>query len=157
MISAWRLSKARYARTAFDGEGARVNGGRWNSIGTRVAYASESIALATLEVLVGLQNTRVLPAYALVGIEFPEELVATLPADRLPPDWQHHPPLPASQRIGDRWIADGRSALLRVPSAVVAAEHNYLLNPRHADFGRVRIRRPRAIELDPRLLGHRSR
>ena len=63
MIAAWRLSKTRYAGTAFDGEGARLNGGRWNSVGTRVAYASASIALATLEVLVGLQDTAVLSFY----------------------------------------------------------------------------------------------
>ena len=72
MITAWRLVKSRHARAAFDGEGARLYGGRWNSPGTRVAYASDSVALAALEVLAHLQSTAVLQAYSLATIRFPE-------------------------------------------------------------------------------------
>ena len=152
MIAAWRLSKTRWASSAFDGEGARLHGGRWNSIGTRVAYASESIALATLEVLVGLQDTAVLFSYSLIRVEFPEDLVEDLPKQALPPAWNGHPPSPETQRIGDRWVAEARSAVLRVPSAVVDAESNFLLNPRHAGFGRVRVHPPQPFRMDPRLL-----
>jgi RES domain-containing protein len=152
MLTAWRISKTRYAARAFDGEGARVYGGRWNSPGTRVAYASESVALATLEVLVGLQDTSLLTSYSLIKVEFAEELVETLHRRQLPPSWNQHPPSPETQGIGDTWVAEGRSAVLKVPSAVVEAEHNYLLNPAHERFSRVVVHRPTQFRLDPRLL-----
>jgi RES domain-containing protein len=152
MIRAWRISKTRYAGTAFDGEGARLNGGRWNSAGTRVAYASESVALATLEVLVGLQATAVLTSYSLVGVEFPEGIVETLDPAGLPATWNHHPPSPETQSVGDLWVVEGRSVVLKVPSAVVEAEHNYLINPRHPAFADVLIHPPKPFQLDPRLI-----
>ena len=152
MIKAWRLSKKRYATAAFDGEGARLNGGRWSSVGTRVAYASESVALATLEVLVGLQDTTILSSYSLVGVEFPEDLVEVLDRHTLPATWNHHPPSPETQRVGDLWVAQTRSVVLKVPSAVVEAEHNYLVNPLHPQFGTLLVRAPEPFRLDPRLL-----
>ncbi len=152
MISAWRISKTRHANTAFDGEGARLNGGRWNSIGTRVVYASESVALATLEVLVGLQDTAVLSSYSLVKAEFPEDLVEVLDGHALPASWNHHPPSPETQGIGDLWVAQVRSVVLRVPSAVVGAEYNYLINPQHPAFAKVLVHAPQPFKLDPHLL-----
>jgi RES domain-containing protein len=152
MVTAWRLSKTRYAARAFDGEGARVYGGRWNSPGTRVAYASESVALATLEVLVGLQDTSLLTSYSLIKIEFPDELMETVDRRKLPVSWNRHPPTPETQRLGDLWVAEGRSAVLEVPSAVVEEEHNYLINPLHEQFVRIEIHRARQFRLDPRLL-----
>jgi RES domain-containing protein len=152
MLSAWRNCKARYATRAFDGEGARVYGGRWNSPGTRVAYASESVALATLEVLVGLQDTSLLTSYSLIKVEFARDLVETVDRRRLPISWSHHPPTPETQRIGDLWIAEVRSAVLEVPSAVVEAEHNFLFNPTHEQFSRILVHRPKPFRLDPRLV-----
>jgi RES domain-containing protein len=152
MLSAWRICKARYATRAFDGEGARVYGGRWNSPGTRVAYASESVALATLEVLVGLQDTSLLTSYSLIKVEFARDLVETVDRRRLPISWSHHPPTPETQRIGDLWIAEVRSAVLEVPSAVAEAEHNFLFNPTHEQFSRILVHRPKPFRLDPRLV-----
>jgi RES domain-containing protein len=152
VISAWRITKTRYAAAAFDGEGARLHGGRWNSRGTRVSYASESVALAVLEVLVGLQDTALLSAYSLIQIEFPERLVEVVSLDALPSTWTQHPPSPDTQRIGDLWVVENRSAVLQVPSAIVDAEHNYLLNPGHGDFAQVVINRPERFRLDPRLV-----
>lgn len=152
MISAWRISKTRYASTAFDGEGARRNGGRWNSVGTRVAYAAESVGLATLEVLVGLQDAAVLSSYSLVGANFPADIVEALDRNALPATWSHHPPSPETQRIGDLWVAEARSVVLKVPSAVVDAEYDYLINPQHPAFARVLIHAPRPFQLDPRLI-----
>jgi len=151
MTSAWRISKTRYATSAFDGEGARLNGGRWNSLGTRVAYASESVALATLEVLVGLQDTALLPSYSLIKVEFPEDLVETLDRKTLPPSWNQHPPSYETQRVGDLWVVEARSSVLKVPSAVIESEHNYLLNPAHPTFDQVVIHHPEPFRLDPRL------
>jgi RES domain-containing protein len=152
VVSAWRITKTRYAKGAFDGEGARLHGGRWNSRGTRVAYASESVALATLEVLVGLQDAALLSAYSMIQVDFPERLVEVLDRKALPASWQQHPPAPDTQRVGDLWVAEGRTAVLQVPSAIIEAEHNYLLNPGHPDFSKVVVHKPERFRLDPRLV-----
>ena len=152
MLTLWRIAKARYASTAFDGEGARVNGGRWNSVGVRVAYASQSIALASLEVMVGLQKSRLLPAYSLVSAQVDEAGVEVLPFPALPANWRSHPPAPESQAIGDLWIAEQRSLVLRVPSAIIDGEFNYLLNPAHPEFGGVTISPPAPFAFEPRLI-----
>src|SRR5215216_2355731 len=143
MISAWRISKTRYAPMSFDGEGARRYGGRWNSVGTRMSYASESVALATLEVLVGLQDTALLTAYS---------LIEKLDRQTLPLAWNQYPPSEETQMLGDLWVAQGRSVVLQVPSAVVEAEHNYLFNPEHERFHELIIHKPEPFRLDPRLL-----
>lgn len=152
MLQAWRIVKRRYADTAFDGEGARLHGGRWNSPGRAVVYASESRALATLEVLTGLQSLAATPAYLLMGVTFHERWVSTLDADDLPEDWNRFPPTPASQHLGDDWLATERSAVLQVPSVIVPGEFNYLLNPAHSDFAAIEIGEPEELTLDPRLL-----
>lgn len=152
MPTAWRIVKQRHAETAFDGEGARLYGGRWNSPGVAVVYASESRALATLEVLAGLQTNSPLPEYVLIPAEFEDSLVVAVEVEELPVNWRKNPPPPSTQRVGDDWIAGGGSAVLRVPSALVPQESNYLLNPRHTAFSEVRIGQPEGVAMDPRLI-----
>ena len=152
MITAWRLVKSRHASAAFDGEGARLHGGRWNSRGTRVAYASDSVALAALEVLAHLQSTAVLQAYSLAAIRFPEAQVETLGPASLPSEWRRFPAPPETQAVGDRWVVEGRSLVLRVPSVIVPSASNYLINPAHPKFAATVIERPEPFVFDPRLL-----
>ena len=158
MLEAWRIVKRRYAKRAFDGEGARLFGGRWNSPGRPVIYVSESRALATLELLAGLGSTAPLPAWVIAGVRFPESLVTDLVGtlekidqDHLPTGWDATPPTSVSQGIGDRWLDEAPSAVLRVPSVIVPAESNYLLNPRHPDFGQIEIGEMQELRVDPRL------
>lgn len=151
MIRAWRIVKNRYIDQAFDGEGARINGGRWNSPGYRAVYVSESRALATLEVLAGLGSEAPLSHYSLIGVRFAEELVTDLALAELPEGWDSTPPGPTSQTVGDVWLAEERSVALRVPSVVVPAESNYVLNPGHPDFRRVTVDPPEELRIDPRL------
>jgi RES domain-containing protein len=148
----WRIVKSRYAATAFDGEGARIHGGRWNSPGTAMVYTAQSRSLAVLEVLVHLQRTSVLASYSLIAARFDEDLVERLDRSALPPGWRESPPPPALQEIGDEWVQSRRSAVLEVPSAIVGEESNYLLNPAHPDFPRIVIEEPHPFDLDPRLL-----
>jgi RES domain-containing protein len=152
LITAWRLVKSRHAPAAFDGEGARLYGGRWNSPGTRVAYASDSVALAALEVLAHLQSTAVLQAYSLATIRFPESVVEALDAATLPADWRRFPSPPENQTVGDAWVAEGRSLVLRVPSAIVPSASNYLINPAHPRFTVALVEKPEVFAFDPRLL-----
>ena len=148
---AWRMVKETHSAGAFDREGARLYGGRWNSVGTRVVYASGSMALATLESLVHL-NPPVSFKYAAIRVEFDAHLVETIDVSSLPADWTEEPPPPSTKMIGDRWVKEARSAVLELPSIIVPTEPNYLLNPEHPDFKLVKIGEPAPFAFDPRLL-----
>ena len=152
MLHAWRVIKRRYRRQAFDGEGARLLGGRWNSPGTAVVYCSESLALATLEILVHLGDRSILASYLAFPVDIPDPLVEAIDPARLPSGWKNFPAPPALQRIGDDWVKEARTVALRVPSALVEVESNFLLNPVHRDWSKVRVGRARALSLDPRLV-----
>lgn len=151
MIQAWRIVKTRYVEQAFDGEGARINGGRWNSPGYRAVYVSESRALATLEVLAGLGSEASLANYSLVGVRFEDDLVSEIAPLDLAEGWDRNPPGPASQPVGDHWLVGQSSVVLRVPSVIIPAENNYILNPTHPDFRKVVIDPPEELRIDPRL------
>ena len=153
MVRAWRLTKRRHSHAAFDGEGARVYGGRWNSVGTRIAYASESRAVALLEVLVHLGSSKVLPAYDFAGIELPSSLIEVLDPGTLPPNWSDSPSPVEVQAIGDAWVSSGRSAVLAVPSTIIPEALNYLINPVHARFSELVVRSPEPFVFDRRLIG----
>src|SRR5437867_12227926 len=118
MLSAWRLTKTKLLASAWDGQGARKSGGRWNSVGIAVVYASGTLSLALVEVLVHLPSG-ILPAYSAVRVDFDESMVIAVQPAELPAGWREHPPPPETKAIGDRWVAEGASAVLRVPSVVV--------------------------------------
>jgi RES domain-containing protein len=149
----WRISKAKYAATAYSGEGARLESGRWHQAGQRVVYTSSSAALAALEILVHtasdlLPRTRYVAIPADIPEDVPHEQFAV--AD-LPADWQTTPAPPTLRTMGMQWLQAGQTAVLRVPSVIVPFEWNYLLNPLHPDFGQIRIGTPQAYQFDARL------
>ena len=144
--SIYRVCRARYAR--LDGEGARLAGGRWNSPGRAVVYMAESVALAVLENLVHMSRQDFPIGYVCVAAVLPDGLnIATERDLRLRAD----PRELTSQELGDWWIDSKASAVLEVPSAVVADEHNYLLNPAHPDFAKIVVNPPALFHFDPRL------
>lgn len=153
MPAAWRLVKTKYLSTAWDGEGAKRNGGRWNSAGAAVVYTSSSLALALVETLVHLPGG-VLPAYTAVQIDFDDSLFDNLAGKDLPSDWMKDPAPGSTKALGDAWVAAGRKAILRVPSVVVPIEFNYLLNPNHPDFSRIHMGAPLRFPFDRRLPLH---
>jgi RES domain-containing protein len=150
LIEAWRIDRSIYRATAFTGEGARLYGGRWNSQDVSVVYVAEHRSLAMLELLVHMRKPK---DYELYSVKFDESLVQELAAENLPSNWDVEPPTTETQEIGDNWVLSATSAVLSVPSAVVPEERNYLLNPRHADFGQIKIDSPVPCYFDPRLLG----
>jgi RES domain-containing protein len=154
MPRAYRITKARHTGSAFDGEGARLQGGRWSGVGTRIVYTSGSLSLAILEILVHLQQAAFLAGYVFFEIEFADNLVQDLEPALLPPKWRISPAPPGTIRIGDKWIADSPSAVLRVPSVIVPSEHNFLINPTHREFSSIVIGDPRPLDIDHRLLGN---
>ena len=151
MTRAWRIVREDHGYTAFDGEGAWRFGGRWNSRGTRTVYTSATLSLAALETLVHL-NPPVAFKYVAIPIEFDEALVETFATSDLPADWNEEPPPPSTAEIGDRWVKESRSAVLELPSVIIPAEPNYLLNLAHSDFKRIRIGKPTPFSFDPRLI-----
>ena len=151
-VTAYRITKTKYSRTAFDGEGASENAGRWNSVGTRMVYTASSLCLATLEMLVHTQNISVIYSlYTVIPIEFDSSLIIDIDPKSLPSDWCNPEPVPATKILGDAWIGSGESVLLKVPSAVTKIEFNFLLNPVHPDFAQISIGPEFAFEPDPRF------
>lgn len=151
MPQLWRVVKRKRAATAFDGKAAQRFGGRWNSPGRRAVYASASKSLAVLEVLVHLDVGRALPRLVAFSFDLDARLIDRLGAARLPRQWRTFRGIEATQRIGDEWLASGRSLALAVPSIIVPEELNYVLNPAHPAFGRLKFGRSIPFLLDPRL------
>ena len=154
MLRAYRITKARHAGSAFDGEGARLQGGRWSGVGTRIVYTAGSLSLAILEILVHLQQTAFLTGYVFFEIEFTDNLVQDLDPALLPPHWRISPAPPGTMEIGDNWITDSSSTVLRVPSVIVPSEHIFLINPTHREFSSIVVGDPRPLDIDHRLLGN---
>lgn len=152
MIPAFRLCKTKFVATAFSGEGARLNGGRWNSPGVSTVYASSSLSLATLEVLVHLEDPDAFARlFSWVGIEIPEGSIERLDESNLPKRWCDAETNVSSRAIGDAWVRSLRSAVLAVPSVVTPGEWNYLLNPAHPGFSKIKIGPAKPFQPDPRL------
>lgn len=151
-ITVWRLVPEKYKADAFSGEGARRYGGRWNSKGESVVYTASSRALAILEMLV--QAAR-LPAYISIPAVLPRGLkLAELELKTLPDNWNQMPAPDEVRALGSAWFESRSSCALKVPSAVVPVEHNYILNPEHPDFSLIRIGSGESMALDPRLLDY---
>jgi RES domain-containing protein len=147
----WRICRRRYAAEAASGEGAYRYGGRWNSRGVRIVYASTSLALAAIETFVNLEP-RLLPE-DLVSIEgeISEGLeIERLRVEALPTHW-HRSRDESLARFGDEWIRAGQTVALLVPAATIPGEWNVLLNPAHAEFSKVKFDPPRPFEFDVRM------
>src|SRR5262245_27680121 len=152
MPSAWRIVRAARVNTAFSGEGARIYGGRWNSPGTAVIYVSEHESLAALELLVHLTPLPPDDRYLSFRLEWDDKLTEHFPVKNLPAHWNVEPPDYETMQIGDEWVRAEKSVALAVLSALSASEMNFLLNPKHLDFKRIKISRPVEYRFDSRLL-----
>lgn len=99
-----------------------------------------------------LESAGVLSKYVVFRVEIDEPYIAHLDLGDLPKNWRAEPAPRRLQILGDEWLASGKSAALRVPSAIVVGEFNYLLNPLHPDFSELRIRSPERFSIDRRLV-----
>lgn len=142
----WRICRAAY--TALDGEGARLNGNRWNSKGLAVNYATAALSLAALEYLVHVDQDLLPDDLVSMRIELPDADYPSIQADELePPDeseWY--------LEKGDSWIRSNQSLALIVPSVIIRVENNLLINPRHPDMAQVQVLEVKPFSFDPRLL-----
>lgn len=146
-VTAWRITKRKHARHAFTGESAREFGGRWNHPGTTIVHTAQSQSLAALEMLVHLDSPELLEKYVLLAVEIEEALIASVESSRLPRNWRADPPPARVRAIGDEWVFSGGSVVLRVPSVLFPGESNFLLNPGHPDFSKLRMGKPPVLSL----------
>jgi RES domain-containing protein len=151
MTVVWRLLTARFAASAFSGEGARLYGGRWNRKGVALVYAAGSQSLAMLEMLVQDQPLRA--RYVMIPATLARNLkIERITPDQLPADWRDPAARERLQAIGGDWARRKSSAVLAVPSSVIPSETNYLLNPLHPSFAKIEIGTPRDFVADLRLI-----
>lgn len=151
-LTVWRLVAERHAAAAFDGEGARLYGGRWNHPGVPLVYTSATLSLAALELLVHVDPEEAPEDRVSIAAELPAGLeVETLGVEELPADWRSYPGPEALKDLGSAWAKAGRTTVLEVPSAVIPGEANYLLNPGHRDASRLTLRAPTQFTFDHRL------
>ena len=151
MTRFWRICRSAYAAEAATGEGARLFGGRWNSRGVRVVYASTSLALAAIEVFVNLEPN--LQPNDLVSIqgEIPDAIeISNLDLRILPAGWRQARD-ETLQRFGDEWIAAKQTVALLVPSAAIRGGWNILLNPAHPQFANIKFHAPKPFAFDARM------
>jgi RES domain-containing protein len=150
-MKVYRLVKAQYAPD-WSGKGAEMIGRRWNSKGTPMIYTSESRALCTAEIAVHLDLGIIATGYQMNTIFIPDPIIfkEVLETD-LPKGWKTFPFISVTQSLGDLFIHENMNAVMKVPSAVVPGDFNYLLNPRHPDFGRIEIIKTEPYEFDERF------
>lgn len=149
----YRISKAKYAGD-LSGEGAKKAGGRWNQKGTAVIYTSDSTALATLETLVHSPLNIAPKNRAITVFELPDSLaIQTINIKELPHDWAYYPAPPMLAKTGTDWAESLETSVLKVPSAIISVGEswNYILNPMHGDFRKIKIVEIRPYEFDSRL------
>jgi RES domain-containing protein len=129
-----------------------IGGQRWNSSGMPVIYAAQSRALAALELLGHLDAAALREPYSLISISVDESLVQQLDVAALPKNWRADPPPSELKLIGDDWIEKSGSPVLKVPSALVPKEYNFLLNTAHRQFGELGFEYPISFRFDHCLI-----
>ncbi len=156
MIKMYRIDLKKHGETAFSGRGSFLNGGRWNHFKIPIVYTSESLSLATLEKFVNLQNrnhpmSKVELIYT-VAIATDNVSLEDISTKRLPKGWDGIPAINYTKDFGTMWYRENRTALLKVRSAVVTSEFNYLINPMHPDFKKIKILKPDLFSFDSRMM-----
>ena len=149
----YRAFERNHEVTAVSGEGARLYGGRWNSVGSAVVYTSTTFSLALLEIMVNASTPRISPDMVYVPMDIPDRIrLDVLDIETLPQNWFDFPAPPECQLAGDSWVHRGETVGLVVPSAVARIETNVLLNPAHPDFVRIVVGNIDAMAIDHRLV-----
>jgi RES domain-containing protein len=154
MSTVWRLVPPAYA-TSLDGQGSRLIGGRWNSVGQSMLYTSSHLSLSVLEVFVHFSTEQRdnLPEMVAVRIHVPDDAetseISSADFETLmgSPD-----PMAACQAVGDEWLARGADLVFKAPSVLIPEELNVMLNPLHPEMRRVHVESGRPFRFDPRLV-----
>ena len=148
----WRIAKKKYAASAFDGEGSRRKGGRWTPKGFPAVYTAQTESLAALEQFVQLGDEGRNIQFICFMVEIPEKMrIEEIDMRSLPADWKDTPAPDSLRAYGADWLVRNITAVLKVPSALIPSECNYILNPIHRDFQKIIIGSPEKFCYDPRM------
>jgi len=153
-VIAWRFSQ----HAALDGRGGLYTEGRWHSRGREILYCAPNPATALLEVMVhGLVRVaEVFADYQFLKLDLPDSnSVEDVDENGLPDDWNLQSEV--TRELGDRWLKQGRVAVLRVPSVLVPETVNLLINPRHPEARQMSLQNAYRFALDTRLFNARGR
>ena len=149
-MKVFRLSRKKYAKS-LSGKGAALSGNRWNSKGIEMVYTAASRALAMAEVAVHVSIARLPKDYMMLEIEIPKSVSICELKKKPKKGWNDNPPTSISQELGDNFIRDGECCVIKVPSAVVQGDFNYLINSYHLDFKKIKITSAVAFPFDTRM------
>jgi RES domain-containing protein len=134
-MQVYRIARYKYARD-LSGEGSKLKGGRWNHKRVPCVYTSASRALAVLEYTANVNFDDIPRALCMITLSIPDESILVVPVDKLPGDWDHSPTPTSGKDFGTKILRKNQYAAIQLPSAVIPAEFNYILNPNHALSGR---------------------
>jgi len=150
-MKVFRLSRKKYSKE-LSGKGASLSGNRWNSKGTEIIYCASSRALAMAEVAVHINLALMPNDYLMIEINIPDLIdIKQIQISDLPADWDLFPHILSTQKIGDEFIIENKYCAVKVPSAVVKGDVNYLINPYHKDFKLIEIDNSYSFPFDKRL------
>lgn len=145
----YRLTNSHY-KDDISGTGAKLKGARWNMAGTGMLYTAENISLSTLELLVHIGLNDIKNLYHLLTIFIPDDTaIQEINADKLKPHWYEDEDY--TSFIGSEFIKNNNNLILKVPSAIIDEEHNFLINPNHQDFKKIKIKKSKPFIFDERL------
>ncbi|TVR69525.1 MAG: RES domain-containing protein [Marinilabiliales bacterium] len=145
----YRITGKKYA-SDLTGKGAAMFGGRWNKKGSPVLYTGENKEIALLETIVHTPPL-LIPALVILTLEIPDDSITTIEIKSLPENWTVYPAPVVLSEIGERWIREGKTIALKVPSCIIHSSHNYILNCRHPEYSRVRLIDQGNFKFDSRL------
>jgi len=144
----YRITISKFARS-LKGSGFPA---RWNPVGSYMLYTASSASLACLENLVHRSGEELKNDFKIVCIEIPNALkIETIPIRNLPKNWELFKNYNFTQKQGDEWLKKSKSAILKIPSAIIANEVNFLINPAHRDAKKIKIKSIESFKFDPRL------
>jgi RES domain-containing protein len=147
----YRLCKKIFTKDLL-GRGAEINGGRWNGKGIAALYTSSSRALCAIEIIVHVPAGIIPKDYCMVTLEFPDDAqINTISLKDLPANWNNNPISVSTQRIGSTFLSEQKALVLEIPSAIIKDEWNYIINPMHKDFQKVKIMDIEPFNFDIRL------
>ena len=145
----YRLTSGEFIND-LSGKGAKLYGGRWNSFGLPALYTAEHISLAVLEILVHTKNLRTPLNYYLITLEIPENVpLVSIDFKKMKRNWTDEPAY--LQSMGDEFLTSKQSLVLKVPSAIIEAENNFIINPAHPDLTKIKILKSENFTFDKRL------